>query len=120
MAKIEFQKVKFSYEKPKQLTEQEYLSIRSRIPIYPKTENVTTAVIKEYWFLFLVSCLFLPLVLVLILFGYYEPIQYARGIREKNNFIHKYYSIIYRSKDYAEYVEKTKYMTVSGFYKIRN
>ncbi len=110
MGTIELHKVKFSFTKPKRLTELEYLNIRNGVPMYPKTEDVTAAVIKKYWFTLLISILFLPLVLVYILGGYYEPIQYARGIREKNEFIHKYYSILYGTKSYAEYVEKTKFL----------
>ncbi|MEY2792494.1 MAG: hypothetical protein RJA76_486 [Bacteroidota bacterium] len=110
MGTIELYKVKFSFNKPKQLTEQEYFTIRSRVPMYPKTQDVTIMVIKKYWFTLLISVLFLPLVLVYILGGYYEPLQYARGIREKNDFIHKYYSIIYGSKDYDEYIQETRHM----------
>jgi hypothetical protein len=110
MGTIELHKVKFSFTKPKRLTEQEYISIRSKVPMYPKAEDVTTSVIKKYWFTLLISILFLPLVLVYILGGYYEPVQYARGIIEKNDFLHKYFSVLYDSKDYDEYVQKTRHM----------
>ncbi|HBK83627.1 MAG TPA: hypothetical protein DDZ41_08530, partial [Flavobacterium sp.] len=58
-------------------------------------------VFKKYWFNIIFAIIFPPSIIFSV-----EFIEYYQVIKKKNRILFEYYSVIYNSNDYNDYLEK--------------
>lgn len=111
MATYKVYKTTYSFQKLPLLSENEFIEMRKKLPFYPQPVDVSSMVIKKYWWY--VIALFPPLFVGMIILPYLasgevEPFVYASALKKKNRYFHEYYMLIYQSKDYQEYCTSYK------------
>src|SRR5690554_556069 len=110
----------YSLNKPKLLTEEMYLKMRNSLPIYPEPINVTKELLKHHWFVIIIYVVFPPILLFAWLFVVYQryigSVMYSddnvfdhyRMLNAQNAISNSYYSAIYKSNDYNDFISKYK------------
>jgi|SRR5690554_188306 len=118
MATHKYTRTSYSLKKPDALSMEQYLKKRSSVPIYPKPINVTNQVLKKYWFMIIIYIVIPPAFLLSwlsivadrrsksITYSDDNVFDYPIMLKRQNEISNEFYSAIYKSSDYNDYLER--------------